>query len=138
MGVRNFVENKSSEVCASNRRSRLSRLVCSLRKQLSELEHSAHYLVEIENVLQYPLLYVSLFALDVYFVLPFGVLSVAVYGALGVLFLVASQAPIIYMVAKKAWRELHMLPMGDSWETSPERFNKVFNEYVESAKKRKG
>ena len=44
------------------------------------------------------------------------------------LFLVA-ESPIVYMVVKEALRQTKQLPMTESWETSPEKWKKAFDEY---------
>jgi len=52
------------------------------------------------------------------------------------LFLVA-ESPTIYMGVNEALRQIKQLPMTESWETSPEKWEKAFDEYknmVESKK----
>ncbi|RLC85625.1 MAG: hypothetical protein DRJ03_11145 [Chloroflexi bacterium] len=85
----------------------------------------------LATVLKYPVL-LALFALDVVVIIPFcffvGFPQLGLTFGLGVL--LASQTPIIYLIAKEIWRQLHMLPMSEAWETTWEQWQEALEYFI--------
>jgi hypothetical protein len=84
---------------------------------------------DLSTVLKWPLL-VALFGFNAFFVIPLSVLSIGKYGVVGLGFLFAAESPAIFLVAHEAWRRWQLEPATDRWETSSEKWNEAFNDYV--------
>ncbi|RLC85257.1 MAG: hypothetical protein DRJ03_12195 [Chloroflexi bacterium] len=84
------------------------------------------------TILKYPVL-LSLFALDVIVVIPscFFMVFPEFGFVIGFAVLIGSQAPIIYIIVKEIWRQLHMLPMSEAWETTWENWNEAIDYWVQ-------
>lgn len=89
--------------------------------------------------LKYPVL-LALFSLNVSMVIPLFIFGLAKYGPIVIPLFLVAESPLIYMVVEEALRQIKQLPMSESWETSPEKWKKAFDEYksmVESKKTKK-
>lgn len=89
--------------------------------------------------LKYPVL-LAIFGFNGSVVIPLLIVGLAKYGPIVIPLFLVAESPIIYMVVKEALRQIKQLPMTESWETSPEKWKKAFDEYknmVESKKTRK-
>jgi len=88
------------------------------------------------TVFKYPLL-LALLGLNGAVVIPVFIVGTAVYGfaSLGLLFLVES--PAIYYVVREAMRQVKMLPMSETWETSPEKWNQALQDFASMVNKKK-
>lgn len=101
----------------------------SMVKRLREL------LSDIAVVLKYPLL-LAAFSIEIGAGL-FTCISLALLNKLAIIALIALQAPVIYLIVREAWRQMHSLPPSESWETSPEKWNAALSEYITAQKKAK-
>ncbi len=81
------------------------------------------------TVLKWPLL-VALFGFNAFAVIPFAVLSIAKFGAIGFILLIAAESPIFILAIREAWRKWNLKPAVDRWETSQEIWNEALNDYV--------
>lgn len=89
--------------------------------------------------LKYPML-LALFGLNVSVGVPLFIFGLAKYGPIVTPLFLVMESPLIYMIVKEALRQIKQLPMSESWETSPEKWRKAFDEYksmVENKKTKK-
>ena len=87
------------------------------------------------EVIQYPVL-LSLLALDLVIVLPSTFIIGYRFGFFTALaFFIFTQSPIQYLIVKEIVRQSMRLPMSEAWETSPEKWQKTVDEYIEGSKK---
>lgn len=131
------VEDQTRKTFASNIGRRFNCLMSSFRKCLSNIRS----LVEVRSlaeglltILKIPVL-MGLFALDISVVMPLCICLIPFHGGWAVVALILSQSPIIYLVLKEAYRQMHMLPMSEAWETSTERWQQLLDEYAKENKK---
>jgi hypothetical protein len=88
------------------------------------------------TVFKYPMLLVLL-AFNCAIVIPLGILSIALYGVLGIGLLLLAETPALYFVVKEAIRQIKMLPMSESWETSPEKWNQALKDFIHMVQNKK-
>lgn len=89
--------------------------------------------------LKYPVL-LALFGLNGCLGIPLFIFGLAMYGPIVIPLFLVAESPLIYMIGKEALRQIKQLPMSESWETSPEKWKKTFDEYksmVENKKTKK-
>jgi len=98
-----------------------------LRSFLKRLRGVADALFE---VCKYPLL-IALFGFDATFVIPLCLFSASMYGYYAVGGMVLFQAPVIFLLVREVIRQMRALPQSEAWETNPERWQKVVEEYVD-------
>jgi len=78
--------------------------------------------------LKYPVL-LAMFGLNASVAIPLFIVGLAKYGLIVIPLFLIAESPIIYMVINEALRQIKQLPMSESWETSPEKWKKAFDEY---------
>ncbi len=90
--------------------------------------------------LKYPVL-LAIFGHNGSVVIPLFIVGLAKYGPIVIPLFLVAESPVIYMVVKEALRQKkQVLMMTESWNTSPEKWEKALDEYknmVESKKTRK-
>jgi hypothetical protein len=88
------------------------------------------------TVFKYPMLLVLL-AFNCAIVIPLGILGIALYGMPGIALLFLAETPALYFVIKEAIRQIKMLPMSESWETSPEKWNQALKDFMHMVQNKK-
>ena len=86
--------------------------------------------------LKYPAL-LAMFGLNVSVAIPLFIVGLAKYGLIVIPLFLIAESPIIYMVIREALRQIKQLPMSESWETSPEKWKKTFDEYKNMVENKK-
>lgn len=90
----------------------------------------------IYTAFKYPVL-LMVFGLNASVVVPLFVVGLATHGPIVIIPFLAAESPIIYMIAKETMRQLKQLPMSESWETSPEKWRKAFEDYKDMVENQK-
>jgi hypothetical protein len=90
----------------------------------------------IYTVLKYPMLLVLL-AFNCAIVIPLGILGIASYGIPSIALFFLAETPAIYFIVKEAIRQIKMLPMSETWETSPEKWNQALKDFASMVNKKK-
>jgi hypothetical protein len=74
-------------------------------------------------------------AIEIVMVPSTAIALIATYGYLYCVCLgLALETPLIYLFCREVYRQIHLLPMTESFETSPERWNQVLTEFVSDVK----
>lgn len=103
----------------------------------SKLIHTFKELPEIIfTVLRYPLL-LALLGFNCAVVIPVFIVGAAVYGFISIGLLLLVESPAIYYVVREAMRQVKMLPMSETWETSPEKWNQALQDFAGMVNKKK-
>ncbi len=87
-------------------------------------------------VFKYPLL-VALFGFDAFVLIPVTVMTIPMIGLAGVGIILLGQFPVIFFVAREAYRKTRLQPGADKWETSPEKWTSTLEAYIKQAKENK-
>lgn len=96
--------------------------------------HTKNAVNDIATIFRLPLL-LAMFAVNCLVVLPLGFLAIWLYGASGIAICVIMQTPVMYLIVREARRQLHSLPMSESWELSPEDWDNAIEDYVKENSK---
>lgn len=86
------------------------------------------------TVLFWPLL-VALFGFNAFVIIPVSIMSIAKYGVLGFVLVIAAQSPVFALAIREAWRRWKLMPAFDRWEISPEIWKEALNDYIKMVDK---
>jgi len=89
---------------------------------------------ETVMVMKFPTLMAALFIQILWIFACLCLASAYGYWAIALMFIGLS--PVIFIIAKEAWRRHNLLPPSEVWEITSEQWSKTFTEYVEKMRRK--